>query len=107
MLETHYVLVIYYSTENWPDDIWTEILHIAYYIKTKQTTTVNPELGGHRNRFIVTNLRARPNILKFKQILSAYQKQNLEKLCKFIRNINKSFVLEAVSHSCLCCIYCI
>jgi hypothetical protein len=46
-----------------------------------------------RNRFIVTNLRERPNILKFKQIMSAYQKQNLEKLCKFIRNINKSFVL--------------
>ena len=39
--------------------------------------------------------------------MSAYQKQNLEKLCKFIRNINKSFVLYAVSHPCLCCIYCI
>jgi hypothetical protein len=24
--------------------------------------------------------------------MSAYQKQNLEKLCKFIRNITKSFV---------------
>ena len=35
-----------------------------------------------RNRFIVTNLRERPNIRKFKQIMSAYQKQNLEKLCK-------------------------
>jgi hypothetical protein len=34
-----------------------------------------------------------PNILKFKQITSAYQNQNLEKLCKFIRNINKSCVL--------------
>jgi hypothetical protein len=44
-------------------------------------------------RFIVTNLRERPNILKFKQIMSAYQKLNLEKLCKFIRNINKCFVL--------------
>ena len=49
--------------------------------------------SNFRNRFIVTNLRERPNILKFKQIMSAYQKQNLEKLCKFIRNINKSFVL--------------
>ena len=63
--------------------------------------------SNFRNRFIVTNLRERPNILKFKQIMSAYQKQNLEKLCKFIRNINKSFVLKAVSHPCLCCIYCI
>ena len=60
-----------------------------------------------RNRFIVTNLRERPNILKFKQIMSAYQKQNLEKLCKFIRNINMSFILQAVLHPCLCCIYCI
>jgi hypothetical protein len=34
------------------------------------------------NMFIVTNLRKRPNILKFKQIMSAYQKQNLEKLCR-------------------------
>ena len=49
--------------------------------------------SNFRNRFIVTNLRERPNILKFKQIMSAYEKQNLEKLCKFIRKINKSFVL--------------
>jgi hypothetical protein len=40
-----------------------------------------------RNRFIVTNLRERPNILKFKQIMSAYQKQiyknyvNLYEIC--------------------------
>ena len=40
---------------------------------------------------LLQNLRERPNILKF--IMSAYQKQNLEKLCKFIRNMNKSFVL--------------
>jgi hypothetical protein len=46
-----------------------------------------------RNRFIITNLRERPNNLKSKQIMSAYQKQNLEKSCKFIQNINKSFVL--------------
>jgi hypothetical protein len=38
--------------------------------------------SNFRNRFIVTNLRERPNILKLKQIMSAYQKQNLEKLCK-------------------------
>ena len=63
--------------------------------------------SNFRNRFIVTNLRERPHILKFKQIMSAYAKQNLEKLCKFIRNINKSFVLQAISHPCLCCIYCI
>ena len=31
--------------------------------------------SNFRNRFIVTNLRERPNILKFKQIMSAYQKQ--------------------------------
>ena len=46
-----------------------------------------------RNRFIITNLRERPNNLKSEQIMSAYQKQNLEKSCKFIQNINKSFVL--------------
>ena len=63
--------------------------------------------SNFRNRFIVTNWRERPNILKFKQIMSVYQKQNLEKLCKFIRNINKSFVLQAFLHPCLCCIYCI
>ena len=45
--------------------------------------------SNFRNRFIVTNLRERPNILKFKHIMTAYQKQNLKKLCKFIRNINK------------------
>ena len=45
------------------------------------------------------------NILKFKQIMSAYQKQNLEQIFKFIRNINKSFVLYAVSQHCLYCIY--
>ena len=49
--------------------------------------------SNFRNRFIVANLRERPNILKFKQIMSVYQNQNLEILCKFIRNINKSFVL--------------
>jgi hypothetical protein len=49
--------------------------------------------SNFRNRIIVTNLRERPNIPKFKQIMSAYQKQNLEKLWKFMRNINKSFVL--------------
>jgi hypothetical protein len=32
-------------------------------------------------------------VTKFKQMMSAYQKQNLEILCKFRRNINKSFVL--------------
>ena len=35
--------------------------------------------SNFRNRFIATNLRERPNILKFKQIMSAYEKQNLEK----------------------------
>ena len=40
--------------------------------------------SNFRNRFIVTNLPERPNILKFKQIMSAYQKQNLENFCKFI-----------------------
>ena len=39
------------------------------------------------------------NISKFKQIMSAYQKQNLEKLCKFIPNINKSLVLYAVVYT--------
>ena len=49
--------------------------------------------SNFRNRIIVTNLRERQNILKFKKIMSAYQQQNLEKLCKFIRNINKSVAL--------------
>ena len=49
--------------------------------------------SNFRNRFNVTNLPEKPNILQFKQIMTAYQKQNLENLCKFIRNINKYFVL--------------
>jgi hypothetical protein len=36
-------------------------------------------LKKFKNRFIITNLQERPNILKFKQIMSASQKQNLEK----------------------------
>ena len=52
--------------------------------------------SNFRNRFIFTNLRERPNILKFKHIMSAYQNQNFEKLCKFIRNINKCFVVYTV-----------
>ena len=52
--------------------------------------------SNFRDRFIFTNLRERPNILKFKHIMSAYQNQNLEKLCQFIRNINKSFVVYTV-----------
>jgi hypothetical protein len=36
-------------------------------------------LTNLNNRFINTNLQERPNILKFKQIMSASQKQNLEK----------------------------
>jgi hypothetical protein len=36
--------------------------------------------SNFRNRFIVTNLRERPNILILKQIMNAYHKQNLEKL---------------------------
>ena len=31
------------------------------------------------NRFIITNLQEKPTILKIKQIMSASQKQNLEK----------------------------
>ena len=53
--------------------------------------------SNFRNRFIVTNSRERPNILKFKQIMSAYQKQNLEKICKFIRNIN-NLLFSRLSH---------
>ena len=34
--------------------------------------------SNFRNRFIATNLRERPNILKLKQIMSAYQKQILK-----------------------------
>ena len=48
-------------------------------------------------RFIITNLQERPTILKFKQIMSASQKQIKKKLCKFVQNINKSFVLTALS----------
>ena len=36
--------------------------------------------SNFRNRFIVANLRERPNILMLKQIMNAYHKQNLEKL---------------------------
>jgi hypothetical protein len=38
-----------------------------------------PTFKKFKNRFIITNLQERPNILKFKQIMSASQKQNLEK----------------------------
>jgi hypothetical protein len=37
--------------------------------------------------------------------MCAYQKQKLEKLCKFTRNRNKSSAPNAVSHPCLCCVY--
>jgi hypothetical protein len=37
-------------------------------------------LKNLNNRFTITNLQERPNILKFKQIMSASQKQNLEKI---------------------------
>ena len=39
-----------------------------------------PTFEKFNNRFIITNLQERPNILKFKQIMSASQKQNLEKI---------------------------
>jgi hypothetical protein len=56
-------------------------------------TAESCQLDQSINHLYFTNLRERPNIPKFKQIMSAYQKQNLETLCKFIRNINKYFVL--------------
>lgn len=40
-----------------------------------------------RNRFIISVLRVIPNILLFKQIIGVYQKQYVEKLYKFLRNI--------------------
>ena len=43
-----------------------------YIMECQHLTNLN-------NRFINTNLQERPNILKFKQIMSASQKQNLEK----------------------------
>ena len=48
--------------------------------------------SNFRNRFIVANLRERPNILKFKQIMSALKsKTNLEKLCKGVSMIRVDF----------------
>ena len=38
-----------------------------------------PTFQKFNNRFIITNLQEKPTILKFKQIMSASQKQNLEK----------------------------
>ena len=61
------------------------IKHFIHQCKIKTNKNIR-----NKSVSIITNLRARPNILKFKQILSAYQKQNI---CKFIRNITKSFVL--------------
>jgi hypothetical protein len=81
---------------------WNNIDVSTEYVQNETILTTGDEyhyimecehFSNFRNRFIVTNSRERPNILKFKQIMSAYQKQNLEKICKFIRNINKSFVL--------------
>jgi hypothetical protein len=37
----------------------------------------------------------RPNILKFKQIMCTSEKIKLEKLCRFIRKINRSDILLA------------
>ena len=48
---------------------------------------------NNRKKLIDKNLWQRPNILKFKEIMSCTNKFKLEKLCRFIRQINKSFVL--------------
>ena len=47
--------------------------------------------------------RERPIILKFKQIMSASQKHTLEKLCKFIRDINKSYFPYDINKSHVLC----
>jgi hypothetical protein len=44
--------------------------------------------SNFRNRFLITTLWEIPYILKFKQIMSASQKHTLEKLYKFIGDIN-------------------
>ena len=40
-------------------------------------------------------LTQRSNILKFKQIMCTSEKTKLEKLCRFIRKINRSDILLA------------
>ena len=58
--------------------------------KRRTQDTTNMECQHFQVR--ITILSERPNILQFKQIRSAYQKQNLEKLCKFIVNIYTIYV---------------
>ena len=52
------------------------------------------------------NLRERQYILGIKQIMGTSQEDTLEKIFKFIRDINKYFVLLTVPQPCLYCIYC-
>ena len=49
--------------------------------------------SADRRKYIRNDLLQRPNVLKFGQIMSDTQKDNLIKICKFIRIINKLFVL--------------
>jgi hypothetical protein len=49
----------------------------------------------NRTQLISRYLNQRPNILKFKQIMCTSEKIKLEKLCRFIRKINRSDILLA------------
>ena len=49
----------------------------------------------NRTQLISRYLTQRPNILKFKQIMCTSEKIKLEKLCRFIRKINRSDILLA------------
>ena len=46
-----------------------------------------------RKKFIDKIFYQRPNVVKFNQVMNSSDKVKLEKLCRFIRIINKSFVL--------------
>ena len=49
----------------------------------------------NRTQLMSSNLTQRPNKLKFKKIMCTSEKTKLEKLCRFVRKINRSDILLA------------
>ena len=60
-----------------------------HYIMESNISTEN------RTQLISRYLTQRPDILKFKQIVCTSEKTKLERLCRFIRKINRSDILLA------------
>ena len=45
--------------------------------------------GNQRKMYIKKNIRINPNIIKFKLLMTSTSKIELQKLCRFVRIINK------------------